>query len=918
MPGRWNGWQRAARNPGWQLVAGCVLLAVLFPSNASGSIALIFLSGAAGIAVAAQWPQLPPWIRTPSPRVATALVVALVVVAGLSAFWETLTVSPDWMMGDWGPQHAVLQRAMPSFPGLDTPAWNHLVGTGDAPMELYPKLAYVVTGHTALALGMEDDLPHAMMVVAVCVHLAIAVGTTLLAMRVAPRPIALVVGLVAIVDGGAVAHGGSSGLFRWALLHCALSVAFVVAAGVGVLTALARPRLGASAGIWVAMALACIAHPAGLIAAAAIAVGLAAVALLADDVPPRRALAALAHVLIGVALGAFAWMPLADRILEYGQHFPNVMRTPEKLLEDLLQWVSPVTWYSMVGYAGYFGILAGLWSRRAPVVFLAATSLILLVGLCDAGYLALDLAPGQTVARLGTERLAQLARPFLMAVAAYGIWLFVAAAIGAWRGASARRRLVAAALIGVMAAPVIRILPVLWRSAAVRVHGETQWLAADRAGRDELTAWARARAAELGPGAWARAMFESETHEHFHLTALTGLPTFHMIWQPDLLLRERIEDTGPSSLRRFNVRWVIAADRSPSIGNPDTELRLGNFRIREVSAWDGQFARIESATGPATVRTTRLDDEAVEIEVVADAPVLVALGTGHYPRWRATHASGADEPVYALPATPQGSLSVVAAWVAPGKTTFTVDGPLPSDGAGRIPALLGLASAIAIAAVWSGRRRRVRVLRRMAALRAWVPAIAPLALRAGVPLLIAVLFVRGCVEANGPAKALLLGSGVRATATVEARAGDGPWVECAYTRIGGTYACAGILTASDGMMGLLNDATPSWAFNTPGIQVSPERTDAEVRIRFDGVRLSGTYWTATSGGGAELRAGVEPVRHIDRNRIAYSDGRRDIEVTARVPAAWQFTFVRQDTLMTPRAHLAPPPPAAPPAIRAIR
>src|SRR5204863_98104 len=161
-------------------------------------------------------------------RVATAMVVAVLLVLGLSTFWETLTVTPDWQMGDWGPQHAVLARVMPGLPGLHTPVWNHAVGTGDAPMELYPKLAYVVTGNAA-----------------------------------------------------------------------------------------------------------------GLLAAAAALVALAAVALLASDVPPRRALAAMGHVAIGIALGAAAWMPLAARILEYGQHFPNPLRTPARLLEDLLAQPSP-------------------------------------------------------------------------------------------------------------------------------------------------------------------------------------------------------------------------------------------------------------------------------------------------------------------------------------------------------------------------------------------------------------------------------------------------------------------------------------------------------------------------------------------------------------------------------------------------
>src|SRR6187551_2890340 len=105
-------------------------------------------------------------------------------------------------------------------------------------------------------------------------------------------------------------------------------------------------------------------------------------------------------------------------------------------------------------------------SRKAPVVYLAALTLTLLVGLCDAPYLAFDLAPGQGVARLGTERLAQLARPFLMAASAYGISLFVGQAIRAWKGAPRNRVLIAAAIIGIMTGAVLRAAPAMWWNAA--------------------------------------------------------------------------------------------------------------------------------------------------------------------------------------------------------------------------------------------------------------------------------------------------------------------------------------------------------------------------------------------------------------------------------------------------------------------
>ena len=905
---------RAVRSPGWQLVIGGALLAIAFPSRLPGAIGLAIVAGGIGVAIMRLWPTVPAWIRTPTDLLATTFVLTLVIALGVSTFWDTLTISPDWQMGDWGPQHAVLQRIMPSLPGLDTPVWNHAVGTGDAPLELYPKLAYLITGNFAAVAGLRDDIPLAMMIIAVIVHVGMAAATTLLAMRVAPKPIAFFIGAFAVVDSGAVAHGGTVGLFRWALLHSAMALLFGTIAAVGVVGALRKPRLASSIAIWIGTALACATHPAGLIAAVASIFALGVVALLASDVPPRRALVAIGHIVLGVALGACVWMPLAARILDYGQHFPNGVRTPAQLLENLLQAPSPTTAFAMVTYAGYFGILAGLWSRRAAVVYVSAVSIVLLVGLCDAPYLGFDLAPGQGIARLGTERLAALARPFIAAAAAYGISIFIGHAMASWRGATARQKIVAAAVIGVLAGSVIRVIPAVWRSASGRAYSETQVLAADPFGRTELTAWAAGRAAELRPDSYSRALFELDTHEHFHLTAETGLPTLHLGPQPDLLLRERIEDLTAESLRRFDIHWVIGVDRSPTFGDAESEIVIGTFHIRTIKDWDGQFARIEKGKGKVSV--TRLDDEAVEIEVIADAPVLVALGTGYYPRWSATHASGKHEPVYAQRSTPTSNLSVVSAWVLPGKTTFTVDGPLPSDGKGRWLSILALLAGIAGIVVWKLPRLRIRVLRRIARARSRIPTLTRVA-PIGVPVVIAVLLIKGCVDSGGPTDALELGTGIRGNATVEARLSGGDWQTCDYHRIQGWYICEGLLAAYDGMTGLLNDATPSWGFNTPGIVASADVAGVDMRVRFR-ERLSGTYWMATNGDGVTLEVSGEGDRVVDRAIVVYGDeGTRTIELEAKIPTtSWQFTFVREQTLIPSRAYLDKPPENPPPTLGA--
>lgn len=898
-------------------MVGAAILALAFPGRVTGSLGLAVLGGALGIAVLAAWPRLPDFVRAPPDATATAVVVAVVAVVGIAVFGGAMTDSPDWQMGDWGPQRAVLSHVMPALPGLDLPVWNQAVSTGDAPLELYPSLAYRVTGYVALGLGLTHDLPLALMIVAVIVHLTIAVATALIAIQVAPRPIALLVGVATLVDSGAVAHGGTVGLFRWALLHSALSLAWSAIAALGVLAALRRPRLGASVTIWIATALAAIAHPAGLVAAVAALVALAAVAALASDVPPRRALAALGHVALGLVLGAWSWMPLAARLYAYGQHFPNALRTPARLLEDMLAWPSPVTAFAALEYAGYFGLLAALASRRARAVFVGAVGFVLLLGLCDAPYLALGLAPGPGVARLGTERLAQLARPFVWAAAGYGLAIFVDHARAAWRGAARRRQLVGAAILGVVAGATLRALPDLWTSVSDRASGETRVVAPDPLGRAELTRWAAERARGIAPDAWARALFEEDTHEHFHLTAVTGLPTFHLAPQPDLLLRERIEDSSEASLRRFNVRWVVGVGRAPTLGDPATEKQFGTFRVREIPSWDGKFARIESGSGD--VRVTRLDDRGVELEVTGTTePVLVALGTGYYPRWRARHASGAVEPVYAYPTIPGGVLHVVAAWLAPGRTVFTIDGPLPSDHDGRALSILAALAAAAGAAVWSRRRWRYRALRGLArGPRRWRGA-GRLAIRAGVPLALAALMIRGCRDAGRPAAALALGSGVTPTARVDARSLGGAWRRCDYLRVTGTYDCDGLVTAYDATANLLNDAPPSWGFTTPAILATAQTFDVEIRIRLR-ARLAGAYAAAVSDGEVLFTTDDAPERKIQRARLEFDDRERDVEIRAHVPmASWAFTFVRDDTIEPDRPFLDPPPDEPPAEVRAIR
>jgi len=911
---RWLG-----SRPAVQLVVGGAVVAFVFPATPAAAIGRTILAGALGVAIALVWPRLPEAIRRPNERTAARIVLGAIAVAGLFVFWDAMVEPVSWQLGDWGPQHAVLAHVMPSLPGFDAPVWDHAVGTGDAPLELYPALAYYVTGHVAWLLGLEDSLPQAFMIVATLVHVGLAAATTAIAMRVAPKPLALIVGLFFLVDSGAISHGGTVGLFHWALLHSALAHAFSMIAALGIVAALYRPRLGASLAIWLGVAISTVAHPVALITAAAYVLALAVVALLASDVPPRRALAAIGHVVLGIALAAAVWMPSSDRLLAYGQHFPNELETPVKLLQSVMSYAMPITSYAPIVCAGYFGILVGVWTRRAAVIFVAVVALALLVGLCDAPYLAFGLAPSQTVARLGAVRMMLLARPFVFASAAFALSLLYTYARAAWATAPKRSRLVAAAALGVIALPVVRLAPEYWRAESDRAFAEARQLAPDPFGRMQLRWWAREQMQHVGPSSWARALFEEDTHEHFHLTAETGLPTFHFDAQPDLLLRERIEDASPASLKRFDVKWAIAIGHSPSLGDPESEVVFGTYHIRTLPEWDGQFARVERGYG--TVETTRLDDRAVEVDVHATGPVLVALGTGYYPRWRATHASGADEPVYALPATPGGNLHVVSAWLAPGRTTFTCDGPLPSDGRGRVWTFGAAFVALAAIAVWRRTRWRIRALRRFARARGWLRGRVATAVEFGVPIALAVLYARGCVARGERTTAVLVGSGLRASATVEARADGGDWETCGYSAVTGVYRCEDLATVSDATANLLNDAPPSWSFITPAITASLERAEVDVRITLD-AHLAGTYWAGSSFDGVTLAVPDEIDRELgDRSQQEFADrGVQTISLTlhaaGRTEAA--LALVAEESLVPDRSFLAGPPVFPPPSVTSIR
>ena len=328
-----------------------------------------------------------------------------------------------------------------------------------------------------------------------------------------------------------------------------------------------------------------------------------------------------------------------------------------------------------------------------------------------------------------------------------------------------------------------------------------------------------------------------------------------------LFLRERIEDVSPASLRRFNVCWVMRADgTSPSVGDPATEKRFRGYVLRELPEWDGAFARIERGEG--TVRVLRLEDERIDVEVSGTSrPALVALGMGYYPRWRANHEQQGALPVYAIPSIEGGRLQIPAAWLPPGRTTFMPSGSLPSDGAGRIPTGLAILVAFAVIVLWSVPARplvnaRTRLLRATARALRWSARHRRRLALGGAGLAAMVLAVAAILSAVAPARALQVGNGLRAPATVEALI-DGSWKTCGYRPMYGAYRCPGPVLVQDTTAQLLNDAPPSPPFVVPAIHVTTVKGQVAVRIRMR-ARLHGEYWAATNGPRVDLELSAKP------------------------------------------------------------
>jgi hypothetical protein len=890
---------------GGLLVVALVGTALAFPNTGAAGAALLALVAGAGGAIAGLSPRLrvspPGWLQD-------LAIVALLASLSVHLFSQPWNHS-SYRIFDWGPHHANLRHLIDGLREGRVPAWVMGVSTGDSPYELYAFLPYYLAAKAAILTG-ESHLTLLMVRSGIVVHTLAALSGALLARRVLSWPWALALGFAMLYDIGSVWGGGAEGALNLGVTHSALANAIWPFVLIAVLRALRRPHWMVSVRIWALVALAVACHPLALVSGLATIAALVVVALLTRDVPPHRAAIAALHVAIGCALVAAVWMPFGARLVLYGVHFAEAGRLSWRQFGHMLAEALPETSFPPLVFAGYLGLVTGMLSRRAAPTLLAVFAGTLMAGLYDQLYTLLDLMPTLETVRFQTVRLASAAKVGVYISGAHLVERALAAARPVFRD---RQRYVAGALLALACVGVLRGAVPYFDRFRYDLRELAEHDLPDQRGLGALASWAREQNEAMRPEAYGRLLHEDDrrTYLIYHVNAESRLPTLWVGPVSALFLRERIENASPESLRRFNVRWVMRADRPPSLGDPATERRFGRYIVRELPGWDGQFARVERGNGRAIV--TRLDDERVDVELLdTSEPALVALGMGYYPRWQVLHDERGALPVYALPGIEGGQLNVVAAWLPPGHSVFRPNGSLPTDGKGTGVSIAAGLAALAILAIWTraprlrarlnfGLARTIRELRR----RRRALALAALS------LMVLGLGLASLRASRAPVRALQLGNGARASAVVEARSDDGPFRRCPYMPAQGVYRCAGAAFIQDTTANLLNDAPPSPPFAVPAINLAPASSALEVRISLR-ARLEGEYWAVTNGPGVRLEVEGEADSTLSNRQIrrafAPAEAEREIRLTATAaPRQFlQLAMVQRTALDPPRDYPVAP------------
>jgi len=838
---------------------------------------------------------------------------------GLLVLGPTLG-GPRYRAGDWGPHHALTRALARGLAEGHVPRYLTSVSTGDSPYETYPFPTYGLAAALVRATGDEANAPAVLAALGVLAHAGIAAAMARLALWVAPWPLAAGVGLLALFDVGSFETGAANSILEVGLLHAAWAQCFALFGLDAVLELLAgRVGITTIVRLWLCAGAAAAFHPSGVIFLGAMLPVLVLVGAAAKDAHPRRAWSAALHLATGLLATAFVWMPFAERMVQYGLHVASPAPSLTEAAVHLVALRQLRTSWPLPLEVGFLGLLLSLPRRRGAEWAMAILGLGLLLGSTEIPHrLLFDWFPA-TLARWQCFRFVTLARPLVFVAAA-------AAAFSAWCAIERRAPRVLATRMARTLALASATLTTLVFSSRTFPPGITPLFAAaraevpDPAGFAELVKWAAAEQARVPPGTIARALWDGPSNAGHHLMADSGMPVFAMGDAVGMMLRERAEDRSPESLRRFDVRWIVFRERAQWLGDPRSERHFGSYNVRELPEWDGQPARIEKGAGRLSVQ--RLEEESIDLELTeTDAPALVALGIGYYPRWRAQRADGSPVEVFAVPATPSGSVRVPAAWIAPGRTVFRADARLPSEGSG-IGWTAFAAGIAAVAIVLRARGAGRQGLRRAA--RAFSrPRLAFASRLASAALVGAALVLAGLPRGSDPA--LRLVRGIAPRAEVAARVVGGSWQPCAFSWIRRDFDCPGLGRVTDATAYLIRDHPSSTAFLTPSVVARSTAGRVEYRIRVSRP-FSGRFWAAGAGSGsASLACGGEQALKLEKAKsMLQLDARGDgvaCELTLRTRGrdSQEATLVRQTAIDVDRTTDVPWAPSSPPAaVRAAR
>ena len=443
-----------------------------------------------------------------------------------------------------------------------------------------------------------------------------------------------------LMDRGEYEQGGWLYTVRAGVWPQALGLAFFFAGLVWLERAIAtaKPRSVAVA----ALLLGCgvLAHPMDLVLMA-LCLPLPWLArLLTRRSPGRLALLLpLAMALLGAALAAFWWLPLAARTAwteAVGYPWLPAAEIFTGLLEGDLFPGSPawVVWLGLLG-----GLLALLRRRPGGVLLLLLFGLLMAAAASELSQGLAELTGSEALARFQYRRFSIPAKACLFLLAGYPIQSLLD---GAWALAGSPRlapvRVPLARGAVALAALGLGLGLLGWQAPALRAHLATLDLpTAGSAGLwsdyQALNAWVRDYKAEH-PG-WWRIAYEGREHDQFFWSApvYNGVPGYKPGFTCCRIFGQVPQGQDDALYRALSVRLVVSQGQVERPGLEPVaqfgELNAYRFEDFQADRW--------TMEGPGTVEVLAFDPDHIHLRLAgADATSRLRLHVAGFSRWSAT------------------------------------------------------------------------------------------------------------------------------------------------------------------------------------------------------------------------------------------------------------------------------------------